>query len=198
MHTALPRRIASSDLRDGLAVTRSNQILMALSANALLAISAHVSLPLFFTPVPLTLQTFAVILTGFALGPSLAFYTLLLYLAEGAFGLPVFSPAGPGGFAQLIGVTGGFLMSYPLAAALAGFLVRAPGARRSRFGSALMAGSGATVIILLGGGAWIAHVAHTNLGTTATLGVTPFLPGEVIKVIAAAASYTGLQRYFRR
>jgi biotin transport system substrate-specific component len=197
MQTVLPRRIASTRTLDDVAATPSGRILLALSANALLVICAHLSLPLFFTPVPLTLQTFAVVLTGLLLGPSLACSTMILYLAEGAVGLPVFSPAGPGGAAQLLGLTGGFLMSYPVAAAIAGFLVRARGSRVSRFAAALVAGSAADVIILLTGGAWLSHVSHAHLHTAAAFGVTPFLPGEIIKVMAASAAFAGLARYVR-
>jgi biotin transport system substrate-specific component len=197
MQTALPVRLGSHENLHGLAATRGGRILLALSANALLAICAHVSVPLFFTPVPLTLQTFAVILTGLLLGPSLAFSTMLLYLAEGAMGLPVFSPAGPGGVAQLLGYTGGFLMSYPFAAAAAGFTVRAFGVRRSQFGAALLAGVVATVITFLFGGTWIAHVSHLTWNATAMIGVAPFLPGEVIKIIAGAGAFTSLRRYVR-
>ena len=197
MQTVLPRRIASIRTLDDVAATPSGRILLALSANALLVICAHLSLPLFFTPVPLTLQTFAVVLTGLLLGPSLACSTMILYLAEGAVGLPVFSPAGPGGAAQLLGLTGGFLMSYPVAAAIAGFLVRARGSRVSRFAAALVAGSAADVIILLTGGAWLSHLSHAHLQTAASLGVTPFLPGEIIKVMAASAAFAGLARYVR-
>jgi biotin transport system substrate-specific component len=197
MHTASPTPLASRQMLGDLTATPSGRILLALSANALLAICAHVSLPLFFTPVPLTLQTFAVVLTGLLLGPSLAASTMLLYLAEGMIGLPVFSPAGLGGVAQLLGPTGGYLMAYPVAAALAGFVVRAARIRRSRFAVALAAGSAATILILLAGGGWFAHSMHANLNTTATLGIAPFLPGEIIKIIAAAGVFAGLRRYVR-
>lgn len=197
MQTALPVRLGFRENLSGLTGSRGGRIVLALSANALIAISAHVSVPLFFTPVPLTLQTFAVILTGLLLGPSLAFSTLLLYLAEGAMGLPVFSPAGLGGTAQLLGITGGFLMSYPFAAAAAGFIVRAFGSRFSRFGAAIFAGIAATLVVFLIGGVWIGHISHASWQTTAALGVAPFLPGEVIKIITAAAAYSSLRRYVR-
>lgn len=197
MQTALPVRLGFRGNLNDLVASRAGRVTLALSANALLAVSAHVSLPLFFTPIPLTLQTFAVILTGLLLGPSLAFSAVLLYLAEGAMGLPVFSPAGPGGTAQLFGITGGFLMSYPLAVAAAGFIARAFGSRFSRFGAALIAGTAATLITFVGGGFWIADLSHAGWQTTATVGVTPFVPGEIIKIIAAAGVYSSLRRYVR-
>jgi len=197
MQTALPVRLGFRENVNGIPASRGGRIVLAFSANALLAICAHISLPLFFTPIPLTLQTFVVVLVGLLLGPSLAFSTALLYLAEGAMGLPVFSPAGLGGAAQLLGISGGFLMSYPFAAAAAGFIVRAFGWRSSRFGAAIVAGTAATVVILLCGGLWINHLSHASWQTTATIGVVPFLPGEIIKIIAAAGSYASLRRFVR-
>src|SRR5450755_1409628 len=86
---------------------------LTVAATGLVAIAAHVSVPLFFTPVPLTLQTLAVLFLGLLMGPRWAFATTALYLVEGAVGLPVFSPVGPGGVLQLFGLTGGYLLSYP-------------------------------------------------------------------------------------
>jgi len=198
MQTALPVRLRTHENLFGLADIRGGRIALAFSATALMAICAHVSLPLFFTPVPLTLQTFGVLLIGFLLGPSLGFSAMMLYLAEGAVGLPVFSPGGPGGMAQLIGVTGGYLLSYPFAAALAGFLVRAFGKQRSRFSIAVAAGIASTLLTLLMGGMWISLISHANLQTSATLGIAPFLPGEVIKIIAAAGVFSVMHRYARQ
>ena len=96
-------------------------------ATAVVAICAHISVPLGFTPVPITMQSFAVILLGLLFGPGAAFACLALYLIEGAMGLPVFSPHGPGGMAQLLGPTGGYLLSYPFAAAVASLLYRRGG-----------------------------------------------------------------------
>src|ERR1700677_5038104 len=93
-------------------------------ATGLVAICAHIALPLGFTPVPVTMQTFAVLLLGLLFSPGAAFACLSLYLIEGALGLPVFSPHGPGGVAQLLGPSGGYLLSYPFAAALASLLYR--------------------------------------------------------------------------
>src|SRR5436309_6749291 len=89
---------------------------LVVGGSLLMAVCAHVSVPLVFSPVPLTLQTFGVLLIALALGSKRGFAALALYLLEGGSGLPVFSPAGPGGIAQLLGPTGGFLMAYPVAA----------------------------------------------------------------------------------
>ena len=81
----------------GLAATTPGKLVLGLAATAMVAAAAHVAIPLPFTPVPLTLQPLAVLGVGLALGPVAGFFTMLAYLAEGALGLPVFSPTGLGG-----------------------------------------------------------------------------------------------------
>src|ERR1700759_1798097 len=78
---------------------------IAIASTALVALCAHISIPLGFTPVPITLQPFAVLLLGLLLAPEISFAALSLYLLEGAAGLPVFSPHGPQGIAHLFGLT---------------------------------------------------------------------------------------------
>src|SRR5215469_16303907 len=90
------------------------QISVVLGASLFVALCARITLPLPFTPVPLTLQNFGVLLVGLLLGSKRGFAALALYLLEGASGMPVFSIAGVGGVAQLFGPTGGYLMMYPL------------------------------------------------------------------------------------
>ena len=96
------------------------QAALVVSATLVIALCARVTVPLPFTPVPLTLQNFAVLLVGLVLGSAGGFAALLLYLAEGLVGLPVFNPTGPGGLAQLLGPTGGYLMAYPVVAFISG------------------------------------------------------------------------------
>ena len=177
---ALPRSLAG-------------RVLLAIGATGLVALCAHVSLPLYFTPVPLTLQTLAVLLVGLALGPVLGFSAMALYLAEGAMGLPVFSPHGPGGVAQLLGPTAGFLFSYPLAAAAAGGVVGAVRLGRSRFLGAAVAGIAASFVIFAMGAGWLAHWLHLGPRASWHMAVAPFLPGEVLKVSAAAGIYSRLR-----
>jgi biotin transport system substrate-specific component len=158
------------------------------------AICAHVSIPLWFTPVPITLQPFAVLLLGLLLSPSAAAAALVLYLAEGAAGLPVFTP-GSLGLLHLTGPTGGYLLSYPFVAALTAWLRRQfvnPG-----FTAALVAAATGSLVILLSGATWFGIVTHQHFGTVLTLAVLPFLPGDIIKVIAAAGIATGLRRFRR-
>jgi biotin transport system substrate-specific component len=165
------------------------------TATGLMALAAHISLPLPFSPVPLTLQTFAVLLIGMTLGPALGFSTMVLYLAEGAAGLPVFSPHGPGGIAQLVGPTAGFLFSYSFAAAMAGWLVRTLVAVRSLFTRGLAAGILASPIFFAMGALWLS--AFTHLGSAATwhVSIAPFVPGEIIKIIAAATLFSSFRRW---
>src|SRR5215472_2271089 len=85
-----------------------------IGASAVIAVCARLVLPLPFTPVPLTLANFGVLLVGLGLGSKRGFAAAALYLAWGAMGLPVFSPAGAGGIAQLFGPTGGYLLAYPV------------------------------------------------------------------------------------
>src|SRR3977135_3824478 len=100
----------------------AQQTALVVGASLFVALCARVTLPLPFTPVPLTLQNFGVLLVGLTLGSRRGFAALALYLVEGAVGMPVFNPAGLGGVAQLLGPTGGFLMAYPLVAFVAGWI----------------------------------------------------------------------------
>src|SRR5262249_17704412 len=97
------------------------EVALVVGASLLMAISGRLVIPLPYTPIPLALSNFTVLLIGLALGPRRSFLAMMLYLAEGAAGAPVFSPLGPGGMMQLLGTSGGYLLSYPFVAALAGF-----------------------------------------------------------------------------
>src|SRR6202047_1265402 len=99
------------------------QVALVVGASLFVALCARITIPLPFTPVPLTVQNFGVLLVGMLLGSKRGFAALLLYLAEGAIGLPVFNPIGPGGLARLMGATGGFLLAYPLVAGFPGVIL---------------------------------------------------------------------------
>jgi biotin transport system substrate-specific component len=170
------------------------RLLAGLAATTLIALAAHVAMPLPFTPVPLTLQPLAVLGVGLAFGPVGGFLTLLAYLAEGAAGLPVFSPTGPGGLLQLLGPTGGFLLSYPFVAAIAGGLTRTVSRRQTRFVAALLGCTAATVLLFISGAAWLMHLAHLSLYATWIEAIAPYLPGEAVKICAAAGIYSTLSR----
>src|ERR1700682_5109779 len=106
----------------GRSVEVARQAALVVGASLFVALCARITIPLPFTPVPLTVQNFGVLLVGMLLGSRRGLAALLLYLAEGAIGLPVFNPIGPGGLAQLVGATGGFLLAYPLVAGLTAVL----------------------------------------------------------------------------
>jgi biotin transport system substrate-specific component len=171
-------RIATAGL------VRSSDAALVVAASLLMAICAHVSIPLWFTPVPITLQTFGVMLIALTLGGWRGAAAMVLYLTEGVLGLPVFSPHGPGGIATLKGPTGGYLMAYPFAALAGGFLatkLRPYG----RIAGLALGALAAEVIIFAAGLLWIVSVFHPTLNAALTASVLPFLPGEVLKVAAA-------------
>jgi biotin transport system substrate-specific component len=153
-------------------------------ATALVAICAHIAMPLGFTPIPITMQTFAVLLLGLLFSPGAAFACLALYLVEGAFGLPVFSPHGPGGLAQLLGPSGGYLLSYPLAAALASLIYHRG---RRRFVDAIAAAGLASILILAAGASWLGLLGHLRFSVVFAQSIAPFLFGDAVKVVAATA-----------
>jgi biotin transport system substrate-specific component len=163
------------------------QISLAVAGSGLVALCAHAAVPLLFTPVPLSLAPWAVLFLGLVLGPRLAFASLWLYLAEGAAGLPVFSPLGPGGILQLLGPTGGYLLSYPIAAALAGYLYHR---RRQSMTRGILAAGAASLVILLAGATWLKLLTHMDIRLILDQAVFPFLPGDVLKVFAAAGAAT--------
>ena len=156
------------------------------AGSMLVATCAHVALPLPFSPVPLTLQTFAVLLIGRVYTPRVAMQTMLLYLAEGACHLPVFAPTGVGGLAQLLGPTGGYLLSYPLMAVVASSLSRNLRVVLSAPVAALAAGACAILLNLTMGAVWLAVILHMASARVLMLSVLPFLPGEAVKLLAAA------------
>jgi biotin transport system substrate-specific component len=163
-------------------LARQGSIVVA--STALVALCAHISIPLGFTPVPITLQPFAVLLLGLLLAPGISFAALALYLVEGAAGLPVFSPHGLGGIAQLFGPTGGYLLAAPFAAAVAGLIYR--GGKR-KFLFALGGAAVGDTILLAIGALWLGMLAHTGFSVLLNESVVPFLAGDAVKVVAAAA-----------
>ncbi|MGE5801427.1 MAG: biotin transporter BioY [Gemmatimonadota bacterium] len=144
----------------------------------LVAVAAQLSIPLPGTPVPMTLQPMAVLLVGGLLGARLGALSLILYLALGAAGLPVFTPTVPlVGIARLLGPTGGYLLAYPVAAWAVGAVV-ADGSRVWRAACGVLAG---LVLIHLGGLAQLA-ILTGNLSAAAGFGTVPFLLGDLVKL----------------
>ena len=168
--------------------------LAVIAGSLLLAVSAHISVPLFFTPVPFTLQPLAVLLLGLMLDPAVAFATLLAYLLEGAAGLPVFAGASAG-ILDLMGPTGGYLLSYPFAVALVSKLYRS---LPSSFTTAALSAAAGAVVYFTCGAAWLAVVLHQPASIALKLAVWPFLAGDALKVVVAAAIVTGIARMRNR
>jgi biotin transport system substrate-specific component len=159
---------------------------IAIAATFVIAICAHISMPLPWTPVPLVAQDLAVIVVGFLLGPQLGFATLVLYLAEGAVGLPMFNPHGVGGVAQIFGPTGGFLMAYPVVAFVAGALR----SRTGKYTQNVAAAAIAMLLLFVCGASYFAILLHTSAAVTVNSAVTPFLPGAILKCAVAAGIAT--------
>src|SRR5215208_4731696 len=147
-----------------------------------LALSSQIAIPLPGTLVPLTLQPFVVVLAGLLIGPIDAAAAMVLYLVAGAAGAPVFAPIGPPGLARLLGPTGGYLLAYPVAAAVAGWL----GAGRERFGVRLVAAV-AGILVLYAGGLSQLVLITGSLASAAVIGVLPFMAADLVKAIVAAA-----------
>ena len=176
-----------------LASDPARRIGIGVAATLVVALAAHVAFPLPFTPLPFTLQPLAVLGVGLFLGPVDGTLAMLAYLAEGASGLPVFSPTGPGGLAQIIGPTGGCLLAYPLVALFSGSLSRSLRPRTGSFAAAVLACAVATLFLFLCGASWLAHLAHLTPAMAWKVAVAPFLPGEAVKVLAVAGIYRALR-----
>jgi biotin transport system substrate-specific component len=170
------------------AFLRARPLALVVGASLVVACCARVSLPLPFTPVPLSLANFGVLMVGLVLGARRGFAALVLYLVEGAVGLPVFSPAGPGGLAQLVGPTGGFLLAYPLAAALAGLVAE----QKPSFGRTISAAVLGEIVLFSGGIGWLAVLTH-SLSQAVRFGLYWFVFAEIIKVMLAAVLAKGWQ-----
>ena len=195
MQSAISTQLGLTQRSGSLQTSLAGKVILVVAASAFVAICAHISLPLPFTPVPLTLQNFAVILVGMLLGPIAGFSAMVLYLAEGAMGLPVFTPHSVGGVAHLLGPNAGYLFSYPLAAGTAGWVVRAMKRVTTHFRIGLAAATAASLPIFILGASWLAHVLHVGATATWTMAIAPFLPGEAVKIVAAAGIFSSLQRW---
>ena len=175
------------------ALEASRQVALVVGASFVVALCARITIPLMpFTPVPLTVQNLGVLLVGLLLGSRRGFAALMLYLAQGAVGLPVFSPSAVGltGIWQLLGPTGGFLLAYPFVAYLAGYVFE-HGSKT--FVRAAVAGILAEILLFAGGLTGLYLYTH-SLAKAAYLGVYWFVAAEVLKVMFAAAIATRWRR----
>ena len=168
----------------------ARNLALVVGASLFVALCARVTIPLPFTPVPLTLQNFGVLVVGLTLGSRRGFAALVLYLMEGAVGFPVFSPTGLGGVAQLFGVTGGYLLAYPFVAGLAGWAFERG---RKSFVRAAGAAAVAEILLFAVGISWLAIFTH-SFGLALRFGLVWFVFAEVLKITAAAAAAVGVRR----
>jgi biotin transport system substrate-specific component len=192
--TLLATYAARADMRTAIRVAS------VLLISTLTAAAAQISIPLPFTPVPLTLQPMVVLLGGAALGARLGMAAQVLYLAAGIAGLPVFaaSPALPQGALRLLGPTGGYLMSYPFAAFVAGWLADRGFDRR--YVTSVIAMACGLAVVFAFGVAWLALFARPARGFAAALrtGLYPFLPADIIKLFVAAGVMPSVWRLVGR
>jgi biotin transport system substrate-specific component len=159
--------------------TRALGIILAAGA---LALASQFALPIPGTPVPITLQPFVVVLAGLLLGPVDAAAAMVVYIVAGLAGLPVFAPMGAPGLARLLGPTGGYILAYPVAAAVAGRF----GAGKASYATRSLAAMAGILVLYLGGLAQLAVITG-NLGLAAIMGVVPFVAADAVKALVAGA-----------
>ena len=158
--------------------TRALGILLAVGA---LALASQFALPIPGTPVPITLQPLVVVLAGLLLGPVDAAAAMVAYLVAGMAGLPVFAPFGAPGLARLLGPTGGYLLAYPVAAAVAGRF----GAGKASFATRALAAAAGVLVLYVGGLAQLAIISG-SLARAAVLGVLPFIAADAVTFLDAS------------
>ena len=168
------------------------KLVLVLAGSGLIALAAQVRFPLPFSPVPVTGQTFAVLLVGAALG-RLGVASVIAYLIEGAGGLPVFA-GGTTGVATITGQTGGYLIGFALAAAIVGSAAERGWDRH--LATALAAMFLGEVAIYVCGLAWLARFALPVPLLDA--GLIPFIPGDLFKMVLATVALPGAWRLVRR
>ena len=169
---------------------------------ALTAAAAQISVPLPFTPVPFTFQPMIVLLAGLTIGARLAAVSQILYLLAGIAGAPVFAASAtlPPGALRLLGPTGGYLMAYPFAAFITGYLAQRGFSRR--YVTSVIAMAAGLTAIYVGGATWLAYFAQAA-GTPVAIGmraavltsIVPFIAADVVKLLLAAAIVPTLWRF---
>jgi biotin transport system substrate-specific component len=186
------RALTLADVAVPRAGALDNAVLV-VSASLVTALAAQLAIPLPWSPVPITGQTFAVLLSGAVLGARRAFLAQALYLAEGALGLPVFA-GGAAGFTQFAGPTGGYLLAFPFAAAATGALAERGWDRRfPTMMLAMLAGS--AVVFALG---LVGLSRFVRADALVAQGLLPFLPGDLIKASLASLAVPGAWRWAGR
>jgi biotin transport system substrate-specific component len=169
-------------LTAALAQDRRHAIVGILGFVVALAVASQIAIPIPGTPVPITLQPMIVVLAGLMLGPRFGAASMALYLAIGAFGLPVFAPMGAPGVARFFGPTGGYLIAYPAAAYIAGFVSQRYPSLTGRWVAALLG-----IAALFVGGLAQLTILTGSVSRAVALGITPFAVFDVVKALVAAA-----------
>ncbi len=169
--------------------------LLILGGAAFVGLMAQISVRIGFTPVPITGQTFAVLLVGAAYGSMLGAATLFAYLVLGAIGVPLYADH-KHGWDVFSGATGGYIVGFIVAAAVTGAL--AERGWDKKFSSSIAAMLTGSVIIYACGSIWLHHFLHVNWNTTFVDGVYPFIPGDLVKLYLAAAALPGAWGLVRR
>ena len=175
----------SLNLSTLLSVVKESELFWVISFSILTAISAQVSIPI--KPVPFTLQTMLVLLAGAFLGSKNGAYSQVLYILLGVIGLPVFAQTADGtmGIARLIGPTGGYLLAFPLAAFIVGYLTE----RNQKYLNVIVSMFAAELIIIFFGTSYLFTAYLHNFVDAVKAGAAIFTIWMVIKVFAAATIY---------
>ena len=175
---AISRREITTD-------ARVNAIIGVLFFVIATALGAYVRIPVPGSPVPITIQTFFAMLSGAILGKRLGLYSQFGYLVLGAAGLPLFSGLAAGG-AHLLGPTGGYIFGFLCASYAVGAVLGANSVSRARVVAAFAIGS---AVIYICGAAWLVSVYKISFVNAVSVGVLPFVPGDMIKVLCASFIY---------
>jgi len=153
--------------------------------SAVILVMAQITIPLPFTPVPMSLASLAVILAGTILGPTDGTIAVVIYILLGIVGLPAFAGF-TRGFTTLLGPTGGFIMGYPILAFLAGYLSSLFKKKIKLFTTYMLAVSIATIPFYTLGCMWYLFYSKTTVAVSITVSIVPFIPSDIIKNILAS------------
>lgn len=159
----------------------------------ILALSATIAIPLPFSPVPITFQTLAVLLSGMLLGSKRGFFCVLTYISEGALGFPVFA-GGSSGLAYMVGPTGGYLIGFLFASYITGLLAENGWDRKIL--TSIIAMSIGDVVTFMFGLSWLSFLIDVK--QVFSLGLYPFIPGEILKIVIASLILPIGWKWFRR
>ncbi len=171
----------------------ARNVLLIIGTSLLLALSAQITIPLPFSPVPVTSQTLVVILAGAVLGSRLGALSALVYIIEGSVGLPFFARGGSG-LGYLRGVTGGYIIGFVVAAFVVGLLVE--GGLGRKFSTAVLAMVVGNIVLYGFGLLWLKSVLNISINKALAIGLYPFILGDLYKIGLAATLLPRLWNFF--